>query len=315
MKKSEIRSTKFETNSNAQSTKFKTVLNFGFGILILFSISIFGFRISPAKAGVETYFFDYRAESVSDGIKQLNLVVFFEDKVSAFPEPKLGIGAKLIIARAPTITVLDGSQETIYHSWQENLADFLGEKNIELGENDKIVPPVNTTIKDGDKIKITRVAITEIKEKEIVAFKIIEQNDDNLDKGKTVVKQAGINGTREKTYRVTRENGKEVKRELISNKITKDPQDKIIIHGTKVVVLGAGRATWYDLVRGNTAAHNSLPKGTIVRVTNLKNGKSVVVKIIDRGIMGGAIIDLAKDAFVQIGSLSEGVIDVKITQE
>jgi len=62
-----------------------------------------------------------------------------------------------------------------------------------------------------------------------------------------------------------------------------------------------------------TAAHRNLPFGTRVKVTNVKNGKSVVVRINDRGpFIKGRIIDLSKSAFQQIGETERGVISVKI---
>ena len=62
-----------------------------------------------------------------------------------------------------------------------------------------------------------------------------------------------------------------------------------------------------------TAAHPSLPFGTLCRVTNLSNGTSVVVRINDRGpFKGGRIIDLSYAAAKQIGSVRAGVVDVKI---
>jgi rare lipoprotein A len=62
-----------------------------------------------------------------------------------------------------------------------------------------------------------------------------------------------------------------------------------------------------------TAAHRTLPFGTKVKVTNLKNGKSVIVKINDRGpFVKGRIIDLTSSAFGSIGNTSSGLIDVKI---
>ena len=62
-----------------------------------------------------------------------------------------------------------------------------------------------------------------------------------------------------------------------------------------------------------TAAHRNLPFGTLVKVTNVKNGKSVVVKINDRGpFVKGRIIDLSRSAFRQIGDTGLGVITVKI---
>lgn len=62
-----------------------------------------------------------------------------------------------------------------------------------------------------------------------------------------------------------------------------------------------------------TAAHKKVPFGSNVRVTNKSNGKSVVVKINDRGpFVKGRIIDLSKSAFSSIGNPSSGLINVKI---
>jgi rare lipoprotein A len=62
-----------------------------------------------------------------------------------------------------------------------------------------------------------------------------------------------------------------------------------------------------------TAAHKTLPFGTVVKVTNLKNGKSVIVKINDRGPYSkGRIIDLSKAAAKQIDMINDGVVKVKV---
>lgn len=63
----------------------------------------------------------------------------------------------------------------------------------------------------------------------------------------------------------------------------------------------------------NTAAHKKLPFGTMVKVTNIKNGKSVVVRINDRGpFVKGRIIDLSRSAFSSIGDIDSGILSVKI---
>ena len=62
-----------------------------------------------------------------------------------------------------------------------------------------------------------------------------------------------------------------------------------------------------------TAAHRTLPFGTKVTVINLRNGKSVKVKINDRGpFVSGRIIDLSRRAARKIGMLDDGVGTVKI---
>lgn len=62
------------------------------------------------------------------------------------------------------------------------------------------------------------------------------------------------------------------------------------------------------------AAHRTLPFGTKVRVENLGNGRSVVVRINDRGpFAGGRIIDVTRGAAEQLGMIRAGVARVKVT--
>lgn len=62
-----------------------------------------------------------------------------------------------------------------------------------------------------------------------------------------------------------------------------------------------------------TAAHRQLPFGTRVRVTNLRNDKSVVVRINDRGPYAKKrIIDLSKKAAEQLDMLRDGVVPVRV---
>lgn len=91
---------------------------------------------------------------------------------------------------------------------------------------------------------------------------------------------------------------------------------------TKKVSLG--KASWYKMgtrtangerfnPNGLTAAHRTLKFGTKVRVTNLRNGKSVVVRINDRGpFIRSRIIDVSMGAARRIGLTRAGVAKVKV---
>ena len=64
---------------------------------------------------------------------------------------------------------------------------------------------------------------------------------------------------------------------------------------------------------GYTMAHPTLPFGTAVKVTNLRNGRSVVVRVNDRGPhVGQRIADLSRAAAAQIGMLRRGVVRARI---
>ena len=82
-----------------------------------------------------------------------------------------------------------------------------------------------------------------------------------------------------------------------------------------------GMASWY---RGSSknrassqdnlvAAHRTLPIGTYVRVTAIESGKSIVVRINDRGPFGrGRVIDISRAAANQLGMLRDGVARVRL---
>lgn len=89
-----------------------------------------------------------------------------------------------------------------------------------------------------------------------------------------------------------------------------------------------GRASWYGIehhgkrtasgarfdMNALTAAHRSLPLGTMLRVKNLANGRSVVVRVNDRGpYVGGRIIDLSMAAAGRLGLKEQGLGLVSLT--
>ena len=96
---------------------------------------------------------------------------------------------------------------------------------------------------------------------------------------------------------------------------------------SRLIQVVNGRASWYGpgfygrrtasgekLEPGSlTAAHRSLPFGTLVRVTNLSNGRSVVVRINDRGPhRRHRIIDLAHGAATELKMMQAGEIPVRL---
>lgn len=61
-----------------------------------------------------------------------------------------------------------------------------------------------------------------------------------------------------------------------------------------------------------TCASNYYKIGTILEVTNIANGKSVVVKVNDRGGFKGMKLDLSEGAFKRIANLKQGVLKVRV---
>lgn len=91
-----------------------------------------------------------------------------------------------------------------------------------------------------------------------------------------------------------------------------------LLFASPVAAKQCGSASWYALTsktasgermkpNGMTAAHRSYRFGTKLKVTNMKNGKTVIVRVNDRGpFIKGRTIDLAKGAAAKIGMISSG---------
>jgi rare lipoprotein A len=68
--------------------------------------------------------------------------------------------------------------------------------------------------------------------------------------------------------------------------------------------------------KGLTAAHRTLPFGTMVLITNMRNGKTVVVRITDRGPYGrGRIIDVSRAAARELDMIGSGTTRVSVERQ
>lgn len=261
--------------------------------------------------------FMYTLEQMLDNLK---VVVHDEDIVYAFPDPSLGIGSMLTIYRATPVEVVDWGKKKNYRTWQSSVEDFLAEQGIELGDNDRVSPNLADTLTVKNKVApvvIIRVAVTEVKVRKKIDFKVILKDDPNLSRGKVNIEK-GVEGERLKVFRVTRENGVEVKRELLSNEVAKEPRDEVRTVGTKVLIgkTFTGRSSWYKY-SSTKVASDLFKRGTKLRITNLANGK--VIFVTNEGCICADTdyaVDLHPEYFQALGgTLAQGVLqNVKVDE-
>lgn len=235
--------------------------------------------------------------------RDLGAEPYTEDRLKSFPDIKMNIGSKITLYRAPVISIKDGKRSKVVRSWTETVGELFIEQKIEIGKDDKVNFSSDTEIEDGTAIVITRVAITTIIEPETIKYSTIKKANPSVEKGNKKTLQAGKNGIKNKFYLVRREDGEEVSRSLTKTEIAEESIDEIIEYGTKIVVLDSGKATWYIRSNAMLAAHNSIPKGTKVKIVNTSNGKSVVATISGGGIYhdDNVVVDLSTAAFEALG--------------
>ena len=156
-----------------------------------------------------------------------------DDRVEPGLDTKVNGGETISIYKAHEITIVDGDTTTVRKTTYKKVEDILKELNITLGEKDEVTPGLNSEVATVDTIKIARTGKTTETKKEVIKFETKEEKDDSKYVDEKVTKVEGKNGEKEVTYNVVRENGKEVSREVASEKVLTEATAKVVVVGTK----------------------------------------------------------------------------------
>src|SRR5699024_2075924 len=122
-------------------------------------------------------------------------------------------------------------KEEIWTTGGGTVKELLKENDISYKKKDKIKTGLKKKKKED--MEITIIKVKKEEEEEHMTFKTEEEEDSILEKGKTETKQEGKEGTVVKTYEVTYENDKEVKRKEVDEKVVEEEQNEVIAVGTK----------------------------------------------------------------------------------
>ncbi len=110
--------------------------------------------------------------------------------------------------------------------------DALAYLQIELSKDDQINTDKSTELTDGMKIVIDRVTYKNVTTTEVVDYKTINKDTSTLYQGESLVDTYGVEGERTIVTKEKYVNGKKVSEKQISNKITTEPIDEVILNGT-----------------------------------------------------------------------------------
>ncbi|HEX7306391.1 transglycosylase family protein [Lentzea sp.] len=124
--------------------------------------------------------------------------------------------------------------------------ELLKGENLSLGPEDAIQSGADVRLATGAEVYISRTGVTVINVNEPVAPPVEKTNDPNMNAGEQKVLEPGEAGEQISQYRVTVKNGKEIAREKLGSKVTKEPKPKKIVVGTKPLPDGA---VWDRLVQ------------------------------------------------------------------
>ena len=251
-------------------------------------------------------------DRVQDVLNQINL----RAERTAYLEPSRAApvedGDVIVYEEAVAVRLtVDGSTRQVITN-DPDVGSMLDGLGIILKKDDEVAPSTSTPLTDGMDVTVIRVGSRVVTQDEQVPFGTQTRSSNEYLQGVRKVVRAGVPGLRRTTYEVRLEDEREVARRQLQSRVIRQPVDQIVVVGTRPPRTQAGVASWYHRV-GMVAAHQWLPFGTEVRVTNVANGRTVTVVINDRGpYIEGRVIDLSDDAFARLAPLGVGTVNVRL---
>lgn len=207
---------------------------------------------------VEVFYGSAEYDNLKDMASNAGITIYPEDKFETFPDPKMGLGSKIIITRATPVLVIDAKKSYTYRTWKETVGELIKEKKIDLLGQDSVTPSQNEKITYAMKITITRVAEVEVTEKQPIEFNIIKKRTVDLERGTTAIETYGIKGEKEIIYIIKRVDGEKVSKTIKETKVTKEPESQIVLIGIGPRLAKSG--PYKDTI--NAAAKEYLIDGT-----------------------------------------------------
>jgi len=189
-------------------------------------------------------------DTISTALSEKNINISPNDIVEPALDSKLEDKENITIKHTVNVKIsIDGKQLSI-PSPEENVDSLLRAEGIILNSEDKINIDKGTKLSEGLEIIIIRVETKTITESIPLSFKEVVKEDSSLPNTKREVIQEGKSGEKQVTTEIVYEDGKEVSRKVVNEKVAVSPIDRIIVKGTYPLmpVSSSGDALAYSRV-------------------------------------------------------------------
>jgi len=214
-----------------------------FVLLVIMCVSVFaGYRIF-GELKKELKIVDGDSEihvktmgnDIETAFNQMGVFVESYDYISAPLSKKLSNEAmqEILIKRAVPVNITIDGKTTEVMTYYDTVGETIKNNGIVLGPLDKVVGlDLDDPIQMGMNIKIVRVREEILTETEEIPYAIEEIPNEKMNKGEKRVIQPGVEGTLEKYYKLTYEDGRVVSREFMKEEVIAEPVIEIVEYGT-----------------------------------------------------------------------------------
>lgn len=175
-------------------------------------------------------------ETVGEALFEAGIPLYLADGVSIDLNTPVTANLEVEIQRAFQVTISADGTTIETRTQGETIADALADAGIALMGLDYTIPAEDQPLQPDMHVRVVRVKEEVITETEPIPFETVYQADDTLELDQQVVTQEGQAGLQRTITRVRYEDGVEVSRSTDDVAVIRPPIDRIITHGTNVVI-------------------------------------------------------------------------------
>ncbi len=176
------------------------------------------------------------ASTVDELLEQNNITLGPNDEVTPAGQTRLTDGMVVTVDRAMIVFVTSSGQMQQVYMTGGTVDDALAKAGIDYDQDDEVTPAATTRLSAGLRIRHVGVESVIVSEKHTISHETVYRDSDSILKGKYAIGQSGSDGIRTRQIQITYKDGVEISRVELSNTVTKEPKDRIVLQGTKVEI-------------------------------------------------------------------------------
>lgn len=226
-----------------------------------------------------------RGGTVADALKKARIALGEKDITVPSLETKITSDISVKVTRMLRVTLTADGTTSEYWVLPGTVGQTLKKINISLNSGDQVVPDLTKAVNSGDEIEVIRFSSRYIKQSEKIPFKTVRRDDNSMERGVTSTVQQGKDGLFQKTIKITLRNGKEVSREIVGEKVMRQPVNKIVAVGTvrTKLISRDGTIRFSKTLRMNASAYSHTGRNTASGIYPYKGAVAVDPRVIPMG--------------------------------
>lgn len=174
-----------------------------------------------------------RKNTVEELLEEANIAVGENDVVTPELGSALENGGEVVIRRGRTFSLVCDGRVAEYRTTYKKVSDALAEIGAVVNPDDFVIPAMDEYIGEDGVVTIARISYGEDKQVMEIPYSEKVVRTEELYEGESAVRQEGVNGSKEITYRLTYQDGELISCQQVSETVVSEPVEKVTVVGTK----------------------------------------------------------------------------------